>query len=767
MQNKIKKYLILICAMGGIVLHGIGLSETHEARALPTTRGTESVQVQVISSENTITLDYSVPEATLTSLDEESPCPKGTCTKTRVRAGNASQKDREGEPVIPVIPSRIIIPAGKAIDNITITRSGEFEHEGEYFLEFGEKARVISNTAPYEPALPDNSIYYSDNPFPGITHELVTVQNKCGVSIAYINLYHITYYPLSGRVISYSSISLNVNLKEAGAQSYDIACRPERVNPEIMGIENPDALDSYTPEYCQQVRNALPTGGICDPSETYEYVIITTVELDNANPDHLDELIEWRSGPFGGQLSVKVANVNDPVNGIYNNYSGSEVPDDPIDKIRSFIGDAFNNWDTKYVLIIGDPNDNDINCIVPMRELWGQVLPSSDWETIYSDLYLQCLNGPYDNDGDGHWGEVNDGQGGNDVDMLSEVFIGRAYVETADELFNFIQKTITYETAVFDNDISFIDNALILGEYLETYIQPGKDPIPIYAKPWLETIRLGANDPKTFGLLSSPYYANTKTLYEPDQEYFKKDVKEEINSDEGYGIINQFGHGNYREFMKLNSNRGGHPGDIKELTNTKLPFLYTVACLVGQPLLSSIGEAMTTSTENAVWGAVLNTNKGIYKYIYQGGVEPILYMLNEFNSAYNREFWNAYIYKGLLHLGEIFVESHEKFVGNNDNNSWRFIYYCNNLFGDPYTKLFDPIPCERYLDIGNFTGYNDVLARKLIRAGGMGAYVNIENGANVTFASGEDIKLLPGFNVKYGAKFSAFIDPILYKSNCD
>ncbi|MCJ7785066.1 MAG: hypothetical protein MUP41_14130, partial [Desulfobacterales bacterium] len=47
---------------------------------------------------------------------------------------------------------------------------------------------------------------------------------------------------------------------------YAIACYPERVNPERIHIENPDALESYTPGYCQQVRDSLPTDGICDPA---------------------------------------------------------------------------------------------------------------------------------------------------------------------------------------------------------------------------------------------------------------------------------------------------------------------------------------------------------------------------------------------------------------------------------------------------------------------------------------------------------------------
>lgn len=101
MQNNIKEYLILLCILGGLALPEIGWCAMQDARALPPITGAESVQVQVTSTDNTITLDYSVPRATITSLGEQSPCPQGTCTKKRVITGNARQWEREGQPVVP------------------------------------------------------------------------------------------------------------------------------------------------------------------------------------------------------------------------------------------------------------------------------------------------------------------------------------------------------------------------------------------------------------------------------------------------------------------------------------------------------------------------------------------------------------------------------------------------------------------------------------------------------------------------------------------
>ena len=750
MQKKIKKYLILLCILGGLALPEIGWTATHAARALPPISGAESVQVQVTSTDNTITMDYSVPRATISSLGEQSPCPQGTCTKERIITGNARQWEREGQPVVPVIPSTIMLPAGKIIGNIEVTRSGEIDYSNEHFIEFGGKEIPISCTDCVVEAEPDNAIYNSNNAFPGTPYELVTVQKKHGVSIVYINLFPVTYYPLSGKVVSYETISLNVNLIESAQTNWTVACRPERVNVKTMSIENPNALDTYTPGYCQQVQETLPTEGICNSAETYKYVIITTIGLRDANPEYpLSELVNWRTGPCG--LSVKVVTI-DGADGIYENYTGSEAPDDPIDKIRSFIRDAYNNWKTEYVLIIGDPNLN-TNGIVPMRWLWGWDPELNYATTVCSDLYFQCLDGPYNPDGDEFWGEDSFHGDGN-VDLIADVFIGRAYVENAELMSNFIYKTITYETAVLNNDISFVNNALMPGEWLNT--QPNGEEN--YAKKYLELIRFGTDAPKTFGLTCSPYYVNTYGLYEADAGYSKQDIKDLINGNT-YGIISQMGHGNKYCFMKLDIRAPYH--DIDDLTNTKLPFLYTMACLVGQPADNdgnvSMGEQITTKTKNGVWGAVLNTHYGIYAFYTDGGPSP----------GYNREFWDAYFYEGLLHLGAIFTDSHEDYVWNLNSTNWRWVYYCNNLFGDPYTQLIDPIPCEHTFNMGQFTGYHDRLARKLLSAGGNNGTVNILSGAKVTYMSGKEIHMFPNHNINSGAEFKASIDISLYKSICD
>lgn len=750
------RYVTILYFLGVIMVPELGLCATQNAQALPLTANAPAIKVQVTNAENIITLNYTVPEVSLVSLNEQGTFPNGTYSKTRVNAGNAEKMIREGEPVLPMVPSIVAIPAGKTIGSVQVARSGKVYYGDTYFVEYGEKSIPISSTGCDMVAVGNPAVYASDNAYPPADHELVTVQKKCGVTFAYINSYPVTYYPLSGRIEGYRTISVTVSLvSEDGRAARDVAIRPERIDAKSMGIENPEALKTYTADYCRQINEGLLSTGSYTSAETYRYVVITTMALrDAATPlPKLSDLTDWRSGPFGGPLSVKVV-TTDGTGGIYNTYVGSEVSDDPIDKIRSFIRYAYNNWGTEYVLIIGDPNDNGANCIVPMRRLYGHVDNPSVTDDLYSDIYLQCLDGPFNYNQNNSWGEKNDGSGGGDVDLMAEVFIGRVFAENANEMSHFIHKTIDYESkALIDND-PYVNNALILGDWL------GVTPngTNVYATPSCERVRRGAPDPKTYGFTSSPYYLNAETWYDPGFAWSAQDVIAKFNSN-STGIIHHFGHANSTILLKCQMQQ------MEDFTNTKYPFLYSLGCDAGMPQNMSVGEFITTGKDdaviNGVWGAILNTHHGFFNFNIQ--------TLDVFGASpdFSIKFWNAYFYKGLSNLGALVTASHEENLIKISDNTYRWVYFCNTTFGDPFSRFKDPIQCERYLTDGQLTSYQDVLARKLLVGGGTTGTFSVENGAEILFSSGREIRLVSNCHIKPGADFRAHIDPNLYKSSCN
>ncbi|RKZ06010.1 hypothetical protein DRQ05_05465, partial [bacterium] len=123
-------------------------------------------------------------------------------------------------------------------------------------------------------------------------------------------------------------------------------------------------------------------------------------------------------------------------------------------QIRNFIRWAYENWGTEYVLLGGDADNG--NPIVPVRKLY-----TNGWE-IPSDMYYSCLDGSFNYDGDDKWGEPTDGEGGGDVDLMAEVYVGRACIDNETELANFVRKTLAYD----NSQDPYLENVTMAGEYL-------------------------------------------------------------------------------------------------------------------------------------------------------------------------------------------------------------------------------------------------------------------------------------------------------------
>ena len=128
-----------------------------------------------------------------------------------------------------------------------------------------------------------------------------------------------------------------------------------------------------------------------------------------------------------------------------------------------------------------------------------------------SDLYYACLDGTYNYDNDNKWGEPNDGEGGKDVDLIAEVYVGRACVGDLKEAKNFVSKTISYMKS---ND-----------NYLKKFV---------WLVNILEIMELRVGIPTRYKI-DKLYDRDWKNNYWPKDEIIKR-----IN--EGVHIINHLGH---------------------------------------------------------------------------------------------------------------------------------------------------------------------------------------------------------------------------------
>ncbi len=92
-----------------------------------------------------------------------------------------------------------------------------------------------------------------------------------------------------------------------------------------------------------------------------------------------------------------------------------------------------------------------------------------------TDAYFACLDGSWNRDGDKRWGEPTDGDQGDEVDLLAEVWVGRAPVDTPDEAASFVEKTIRYERQGHRRSPHILLAAEYLGRFSPDILAQGGD----------------------------------------------------------------------------------------------------------------------------------------------------------------------------------------------------------------------------------------------------------------------------------------------------
>ncbi len=167
-------------------------------------------------------------------------------------------------------------------------------------------------------------------------------------------------------------------------------------------------------------------------SETYALVIIAPEEFSQI----LQPLVNHKN-------TYGVSTILVPLEEIYSTYYGRDNPE----RIKYFIQDAIETWDTQYVLLVGD-----------MKKLPIRVTYASWWERdLLSDLYYADIydsSGEFcswDANGNDRFGEINeDGYDLDGVDLYADVHVGRLACKDATEVTTVVNKIITYEEETYN-----------------------------------------------------------------------------------------------------------------------------------------------------------------------------------------------------------------------------------------------------------------------------------------------------------------------------
>jgi hypothetical protein len=407
--------------------------------------------------------------------------------------------------------------------------------------------------------------------------------------------------------------------------------------------------------------------GLCDPSEAYQYVLITSRAIrDATTTPNVRDLIAHRQAK--GMTATIVA-IEDILGAEY--YKGVDDPE----TLRNFIRDAYNTWKTDFVLLGGDTT------IIPMRKLYCSQVKDGNvfgWEHLPSDLYFQCLDGNYNLSNDSAWGEPTDGGGGQDIDLMAEVYLGRASVENATEMANFVYKTLLYETQSAGE--SYLRNHLLAGQFLGSGFGE-TNTIFVYGASYMTVAghSTNAGGYATLSFDSCPLF-NATTMYQYDDDLAGRprwsggDMIAKMNSGQ-FSIINHMGHGQYDTALKIGK------GSVGGLSNPKPFFVFAEDCYSGGFDQDCIAERLISDNRSGAYAVVMNSRYGFgsYNTNWVNFDGPTLRI--------HRYFWNSYFGKNKVCLGAMIADGHEDSIWLLNREMARWCIYDTVFFGDPATPM--------------------------------------------------------------------------------
>ncbi len=586
-----------------------------------------SLGARAFSQERDIVVEYAFPRPTADQVRLPTDS-LGMQLKTfdRVHVPDLHRHGGPGEPMLPWRTARVLLPPGYDADSVMVLPGEAMPLEGQYLIEPGQvPTTTAADTFIY--TLPSPEIYESERPFPVSVYQIMPSQSFRGHKMILVNLFPVRYIPLQRAILYFESMKVVVRTRKAeGMEPLYRGTLEDRKRVESL-IDNPEMLKEY-----EAIKgSAEKTGSL--PAGNWDMVIVTDSTLASAFQGYAD----WRTNQRG--IRTIVYDVADALA----NYSGH----DDAEKVRNFIIDAYNVWGIDYVLLGGDVE------VVPYRSLYQRIFVDGAWhsDTIPADLYYAGLDGTWDGDGDHVYGEMNPTPPATDeADLLAEVYVGRAPVNTATEAQNFCNKIRSYERSnlsTYRCDWLFFSTILHAG-------------VPTYGGDY--------KDDTESSELPSPHNFNITKVYQ-HLGGTKAQVVSALNA--GQRIGNSCGHGNYTGFGMLDRT------DVDNLTNTEYCLIYTWACLTNRFEITDAISEHFLYTQHGAFAYVGNSRYGLY-YNSGDASGP--------SHDFELEFYDALIDEGIPRVGIALQDSREEFSGSaSDYHRW--IYYTLNLMGDPSTLL--------------------------------------------------------------------------------
>jgi hypothetical protein len=313
-----------------------------------------------------------------------------------------------GHPALPAKFLSFVIPPDAQFEHLEVLRSDGAYLPGEYRILPAQKPVPTMVDHQVEFTQPDQSVYSLNTLYPQTTVRFVHEGNLSGYQIVTVMVTPLRYNPTAKQLYLTSNLRFRIHYQQ-GAVPAKMVTETQKQHADDRVRElvvNDHQVSSFSPPSDMnrgQMRKGVPAE------------IVTTSEIYASYPDG----------------------------------------DNPR-KIRDFITDAVNAG-ALYILLGGQCDFENNEEIVARRDVWVCSTSYTYWDdidTIPCDLYYSDLDGTWDGNGNGTYGEMEDG-----VDLYSNVYVGRAPVKNISQIENFVTKVISYETGP---SLAYVEKALLV-----------------------------------------------------------------------------------------------------------------------------------------------------------------------------------------------------------------------------------------------------------------------------------------------------------------
>ncbi len=367
-------------------------------------------------------------------------------------------------------------------------------------------------------------------------------------------------------------------------------------------------------------------------------------------------------------IKTKIVDIEEIYEGHYFRKKGI----DKAEKIKYFIKNSIENWNTKYIMLVGDINK------IPIRKIHV-------WDgTFITDLYYSNI---YNKDGsfsnwdtnkNGFFGEYHHKGKTDLIDLNPDIGVGRLACKNGFEVINVVRKIINYEKQTYGKD--WFKRIILCGGNIAGINTK-------YEKYW-SWVGKGCSE----GEYHNELIKNEMEGFKPIEFRQSKNninrisIIKELNK--GSGFVNFSGHASeFKWFLKEKDNKMKTGYAINDIFLTfnryKLPIIFFDGCLLGRLDY----KIKNFSVSPLAWK--------IISYRFGGAIACIASARPEYTGIMEGggcmlglHFFKTYIRKEKAKekaiLSEIYIEAQKKYLKDFGD---RIILHEFNLLGDPSLRI--------------------------------------------------------------------------------